>query len=262
MVNFGKFFFGAGGRGVDPNSVRQLTLKCKGEGKVYDKATGECRDKKRPGRKNVGPLLKDLMADCKARGKVLDRATKECRDKKPRGNLEAARAARAAKLALAGPLMKDLMADCKARGKVFDRATKECREKKPRGNLEAARAARAAKLALAGPLIKDLMAECKRDGKVFDRATKECRDKKPRGRKADSQVVFFGVMPPPSHFRQAVQYHSPASKLLVPDYGALGRVVNPTGPASMMVASSIASPEMKFSVGMKKPALAAKAAKA
>jgi hypothetical protein len=166
MVNFGKFFFGAGGRGVDPNSVRQLTLKCKGEGKVYDKATGECRDKKRPGRKNVGPLLKDLMADCKARGKVLDRATKECRDKKP------------------------------------------------------------------------------------------------RGRKADSQVVFFGVMPPPSHFRQAVQYHSPASKLLVPDYGALGRVVNPTGPASMMVASSIASPEMKFSVGMKKPAMAAKAAKA
>lgn len=179
MVNFGKFLFGAPGRSVDPTSVRQLTLRCKEQGKVYDKETGECREKKPRG-----------------------------------GNLVAARTARAAKRAVAGPTQADLKAACKARGMVFDLALKDCREKKARG-----RKAGSSALELA-----------------YNRGS-----------------LFFGVMPPPSAFRPGVAYHSPASKLLAPDYGTLGRVVDPTGPGSMLVAASALNPSMQAKLGVLTP---------
>ena len=106
-----------GARGVDPNSVRQKTLRCKEQGLVFDAAEDKCRNKKVGGRKSSGPTVSELRAACKLRGLVLDAATKDCRP-------------RATRPRASGPTQKEIRAMCKQEGLVFDRETKRCRPSK------------------------------------------------------------------------------------------------------------------------------------
>ena len=114
MVNFGNFF-GARGRVVDPTSERQVSMACKAQGLVFDRATKQCRQPLRRGRASVpGSSVANLRAACKNRGLVLDMNTKECRGSRSRANRT-------------GPTQKEMMSMCKSQGLVFDRATKQCR---------------------------------------------------------------------------------------------------------------------------------------
>jgi len=74
--------FGAPGRAVNPDSMRQLMLACKEKGLVLDKDSKLCRESKKGAKRSDGPTQKEMMAECRAQGLVFDRETKQCRPSK------------------------------------------------------------------------------------------------------------------------------------------------------------------------------------
>ena len=148
MVNSGNFF-GARGRAADPMSDRQLAMRCKERGLVFDRETKSCRESRRGAgldrarearrqKRGDGPTMAQLRAECKARGLTLDVDTKSCRESRRGAGLDRAREARRQKRGGAMTIAQ-LRAECKARGLVLDKDTKSCRAAARRlGGLEAA----------------------------------------------------------------------------------------------------------------------------
>jgi hypothetical protein len=127
----GSLFFGARGRAVNPDSMRQLMLACKEKGLVLDKDSKLCRESKKGAKRSVGPTLAELRAACKEKGLVLDKDTTACRESKKGAGLVEARVAAAQKRAMSfEKTQKEMMAECRAQGLVFDRETKQCRPSK------------------------------------------------------------------------------------------------------------------------------------
>lgn len=101
MVNSGNFF-GARGRAADPMSDRQMSMRCRERGLVWDKETKKCRESRRgagldraraarAANRGSGMTVAQLRAECKARGLTLDKDTKQCRERARRlAGLEAA----------------------------------------------------------------------------------------------------------------------------------------------------------------------------
>lgn len=136
MVNSGNFF-GARGRAADPMSDRQLAMRCKERGLVFDRETKSCRESRRGAgldrarearrqKRGDGPTMAQLRAECKARGLTLDVDTKSCRESRRGAGLDRAREARREKRGGAMTIAQ-LRAECKARGLVLDKDTKSCR---------------------------------------------------------------------------------------------------------------------------------------
>jgi hypothetical protein len=176
--------FGARGRAVNPDSMRQKMLACKELGLVLDKESGLCRESKRSAKRSDGPTQKDMIAMCKSRGLVFDRETKECRESRRGAGLVEARVAMAQKRALAGPTQKDKMMMCREQGLVFDPALDGCREsKKGLKGLERSFARGSLFFGARGRVVdpssmRQLMLACKEKGLVLDKDTKMCRESK------------------------------------------------------------------------------------
>ena len=191
---------------VKGNSIAAMRYLCKQDGLVYNKKTHDCRASTKT---SGGPTLKDLAAKCKAQGKVLEKVTKTCRDRKKAKKSTGPRKPRAVKgdsiaamrylckqdglvynkkthdcrastKTSGGPTLKERAADCRMQGKVLNKATKRCRDRKkaPRKSPRIAQAVSKATLAA-------LRLKCKEDGnQIYNQKTKQCRPRKSSGRKA------------------------------------------------------------------------------
>ena len=127
---------------VKGNSIAAMRYLCKQDGLVYNKKTHDCRASTKT---SGGPTLKDLAAKCKAQGKVLEKVTKTCRDRKKAKKSTGPRKPRAVK----GDSIAAMRYLCQQDGKVLNVKTKQCRDKKkaPRKSPRIAQAVSKAKLA-------------------------------------------------------------------------------------------------------------------
>ena len=88
--NTGKYYCGPPKR-RKKKTIKQRQAECREKGKVYNRKSGRCRNKKKPKKKSKKSSNKkkkpkktvaQKMKECKAKGLVYDRKTKRCRKKK------------------------------------------------------------------------------------------------------------------------------------------------------------------------------------
>lgn len=65
-------------------TIKKRREECREKGKVYNRESGRCRDKKKPKKKSSKKKksIKQRREECREKGKVYDRKSKRCRNKK------------------------------------------------------------------------------------------------------------------------------------------------------------------------------------
>jgi len=125
---------------VKGNSIAAMRYLCKQDGLVYNKKTHDCRASTKT---SGGPTLKERAADCRMQGKVLNKATKRCRDRKkaPRKSPRIAQAVSKATLAALRLKCKE------DGNQIYNQKTKQCRPRKSSGRKAAPKPRRSARIA-------------------------------------------------------------------------------------------------------------------